>query len=313
MKKKPVLQRKCRQCGQWFSKKRLASKTQKFCTVGCAAAHRGADPRWRKAHSERLKGKCDPEMMRERARSIWRNPELRARLTENSRQRANTQEHHDRMIKHNKKIWSDPEFRRRHTERTKQQTKKQWNDPAFRKKILAASVKASRERWADPEYKKRVSASIRAAKAKPEAKARQSEIMRERAQKPEWIALQREKLNKLWRDPAYRTKMSEQSRMIAERNWLFNPSYRAKKTAVLKKWAQSPENRARLSALNKTPEATARRKAWWTVERRIALTEENERRWSDPKFKKRTGRRISKAKRRNANVRKAAKKRALSQ
>jgi hypothetical protein len=303
-KKRPT-HKKCKQCGEWFSLSKRANLRQKFCSYSCAAKHRCADPRWRRQHSQRMKDTTDPEVMRERSRALWRDPKMRAHLIEQNRIRANSKEDRARFVEHNKKLWANADFRKRHAELTSKRAVKQWRDPAFRDKIISASIEASKQRWADPEYKRRVSKSIRIAKRKPEARARQSKVSREAAQRPERRARSSELMRARWQDEGQRARMVRENAKRRVPSWR-DPVFREKKLAVLRAWAQSPEHRAAMSERNKGPEAAARRKAWWTLERRIELAETNKKRWSDPKFKARISRKISKARRRRHAERNAA-------
>src|SRR5215471_11394778 len=52
--KKPTHKR-CRNCGEWFQLPPYARPTHRFCTVSCARQHQNAQPKWKKAHSKRMK------------------------------------------------------------------------------------------------------------------------------------------------------------------------------------------------------------------------------------------------------------------
>jgi hypothetical protein len=307
MAKRPT-HKKCRQCGEWFMLGKYERLTRKFCTYSCASTHRNAQPKWKKRQSKLMKKLATPEVMRERSLKMWRDPAMRAHLSEKSRQQANTKEHHAWMIEHNKKLWTAPEyaeFRQQHSERTRKTAKKQWDDPAFREKISALTTEANKKRWADPEYKKRVGFKIRIAFAQPLSKAKRSKSSRKQMMRPE----QRTRISKLskelWQNPEYRALVTESSRAAAIRNYR-NPFYRVKKLAALRKWVQSPEGRAQMSELNKKrwedPEYRARQKALWTPEKSAALSELNRKRWADPKFKKRVAKKISKARLENTKT-----------
>jgi hypothetical protein len=301
MKERPT-HKKCRQCGEWFSFSKRAHLKQKFCSLGCSATYRNASPKWRKAQSRKIKAKTDPEIMRERAKALWRNPEIRDRLTEERRTRSNTKEHRAHMAEHNKKLWANAVFRKQHTERARKLAVKQWRDPAYREKMSAATSEMNKQRWADPEYKKKISFRIRVALHNPLTKKRQSKLSRERMQRPELRAQASQQMKERWQNADQRARMSEQSRKSARRKWRDDSGYRAKILASLRKVAQSPKHRAWLSELNKQrwadPEYRARREVLLTPERRAAISEQNKKRWSDPKYKARVGKKISQAKRR---------------
>lgn len=289
--------KQCRQCGEWFTLKPRANRRQKFCTVSCSSKYRNAQPKWKKAQSRRMKAKTDPEVMRERAKALWRDPEMRARLSEQRRIQSNTKEHLASMVEHNKKLWKDDEFRKRHTERSSKQAIEQWRDPVYREKMTALTAEKNKQRWADSDYKERVSRKIRIAKALPLAKKQQSKTSRELAQRPEEKVRKSKQMKERWSDPEQRAQMSKNSSETAIRKWRDDPAYRKKHTAVL--LANAPENSARMSKLNKkrwsNPKYVAQRKAWWTPERKAAQAEKNKKRWSDPKYKARVGKAISKA------------------
>lgn len=297
--------KECRQCGEWYSLSKRAKPTQRFCSTGCAAAHRAADPKWRRGQSLRMKAIANPEVLRERAAALWRNPETRALLTEKTRQRSNTPEHRARMKEHNKKLWANKEFRERQLELKKERMAKLWKDPNFREKASAATAELNKKRWADPEFKRRTRFRIRIALAQPLSKRRRSAISKERANRPENRERSRKEMERRWQDPAYRELITETSRKTALKGWS-GPRSDARKAqlAKLKARSQSPEWRARMRAFNKQrsadPEYIAELKARWTPERKAKQIEENKRRWSDPKFKARVSKSISAAKRRKA-------------
>jgi hypothetical protein len=165
MNDKPT-HKQCRQCLQWFSLKKYARPQQKFCTLRCAAEHRNSDPEWRAAHSQKMKAKIDPEVMRERAREQWRDPDKRARVIAGLTVYANSKEHLTQFAEQTKKLWADPEFRRQHSERTSKMVTERWSDPAFRQKISAMTSELNKQRWADPKFKRRTGLKIRIALAK---------------------------------------------------------------------------------------------------------------------------------------------------
>jgi len=184
MREKPT-HKECRQCGEWFELPPYAPPKRRFCSVSCWAKWRNSQPKWRKAQSERAKAHADPEVMRERARSIWRNPELRARLSAQRRELSRSKEHLAHMVEHNKKLWENKEFRKRHAERSRQQIIERWRDPIYRAKMSAQTIEQNKQRWADPRYAEKTSRNIRIAKAAPLGKRRQREHARELAQRPE--------------------------------------------------------------------------------------------------------------------------------
>ena len=300
MKQRPT-HKKCRHCGEWFSFSKRARLTQKFCSLSCSSSFRNAQPKWKKAQSQKIKAKTDPKVMRARARALWRDPEIRARLTEERRARSNTKEHRAHMAEHNEKIWADPEFRKKQSKRAKKVAAKLWADPAFREKISATTTEANKQRWADPDFKKKTSFRIRVTLAQPLQKKRRSKQSRERMQRPEERARVSQQAKEQWQDPQFRALVSENSREAALRNWR-DPAYRAKNLPKLLKAARSPETRARMTEFNKQnwadPEYVARKKAWWTPERKAEQAEKNARQWSDPEYKARVSKKISEAKRR---------------
>src|SRR5215831_10892040 len=101
--------KKCLNCREWFWLKPRANRRQRFCTRSCWATYRNAQPKWKKVQSQKARTSANPEVMRERARRVWRDPDRRARLLDKLRARANTKEHLAWMVEHNKRIWADPE------------------------------------------------------------------------------------------------------------------------------------------------------------------------------------------------------------
>jgi hypothetical protein len=298
-KKNKPIHKQCRQCGEWFTLDPRANRRQKFCTVSCAATWRGAQPKWKKAHSKRMKARVDPEAMREMSRAMWRNPEIRERLTNNARIRGNSPEHLAAMVEHNKKLWSDAEFRKQHEERSRQQFSNAWSNPEFREKASALTAELSAQRWADPDYRKKVSRSIRIAKAAPLEKKRQAKVNAERSQSPEARARSSQQMSERWADPEQRAQMTANASETAKRNWRDNPAYRKKHLATLRK--NAPQSSVRMKETMKRlwadPAYVAEQKAKWTPERRAAQAEVNRKRWSDPKFKASVSANISKARR----------------
>jgi len=292
--------KKCRQCGEWFNLSKRASLKQKFCCGSCAATYRTSDPKWRKAQSEKIKAQCDSEVMRERSRKAWDDPETRAYLTEKTRERANTKEHKAYMLEHNKKMWADPEFRAAQTESKRKRSVKQWEDPAFREKMSAVTTQTNKKRWADPEFKKRTGFRIKLALAQPLEKKRKSAESKERMNRPENRARASEQAKQQWENPEYRAFMSGVSHETAVKRWQ-DPVYRKQQIANLKKASQSPEHRARMSEQGKRlatdPVAIARRKAWWDAGGKAKQIEANKKRWADPEYKARVSKAISEAKR----------------
>lgn len=293
--------KKCKQCGEWFNLHKRARLTQKFCCLSCASLHRTSDPKWRVAHSKKIKDQTDSEMMRERSLKAWANPEVRAHLTEKTRERANTKEHRARMKTHNAKLWADPEFRAAQTELKKQRLFEQWADPTFREKMSTVAIEGNKQRWADPTFKKRTSFHIRMALAQPLQKKRLSKQGKEMMNKPENRERASQAAKQQWQDPEYRAYMSEVSSETAKARWR-DPVYRKTQTANLAKAARSPEHRAQMAELNKRlhtdPEYIARRKAWWEAEGKAKHIEGNKKRWADPEFKARVSKAISEAKKR---------------
>ena len=129
------------------------------------------DPKRRAEQRERARAHSNPEVMRERSRAMWRNPEIRAKLTASTKARTNSSQHQARMIAHNEKLWADPAFRQRHKELTSKRAARLWQDPAFRAARSAQTVAANKKRWADPEYKTREKA-IRRSEKQSEEKGR---------------------------------------------------------------------------------------------------------------------------------------------
>jgi hypothetical protein len=298
MKKPPKpTHKECRQCHQWFELPRYSRPTRRFCSLSCAATFRMNQLKNRKAQSEIAKAHADPEVMRERARALWRDPEVRARLVEERTARSNTKEHLAWMAEHNKRLWQDKEFRKRHTERTSKRSAEKWLDPEYRAKMSAATAEANRKRWADPEYRDRVSWKIRIAKAQTHVKRRQKEVALELAQRPEEQDRKSQRMKDRWADPEQRARMSALASETAKRKWQ-EPEYRENKIAMLRSTVE--KSRARMIEMNKKnladPEYLARRKAWWTPERRAAQIEANKKRWDDPEYKARVGKKISEAK-----------------
>jgi hypothetical protein len=299
--KRPDFKR-CRECGEWFSFGEKANRKQRFCTYSCAAKYRMRDPKLRKAQSRRAKALTKKLDMREIARAMWRDPKMRAHLTEQTRMRSNTKEHQRVMAKHNKKLWHDPkyaEFRKRHAERTSEVAKAMWSDPEFRKQKSIETTEKNRQRWADPKYKARVSAAIRAAKATTTGKLRSSAAARARVTQE-----QKERTSQMmkarWADPELRKEMTERSRETGRRNWR-DPFYRARASERSRTLMQSPEHRARVAEQNRKrwadPEYVARQKALRsTPEFKARAAERTRLRWADPKFKARVAASISKAK-----------------
>jgi hypothetical protein len=289
--------KQCRQCGEWFTLKRRANRRQKFCTLSCAATWRGAQPKWKKAHSKKVKARIDPEAMREKSRAMWANPEIRERLTNKARIQANSPEHLAAMVEHNKQLWSNAEFRKQHEERSRQRALENWSNPEFREKMSALTGELSKQRWANPDYRAKVSRSIRIAKAAPLEKKRQAKVNTERSQSPEARARSSKQMLERWADPEQRARMSALATETAKRKWRDDPAYRKKKLAVLRKAA--PKASARMKEMNKRlwadPEYAARKKAWWTPERKAAQAEVNKQRWADPAYKARVSRKISAA------------------
>jgi hypothetical protein len=293
--------KQCRQCGEWFTLKPYARPTQKFCTVSCAAIYRTSQPKWRKAQSAKVKARTDPEVMRERSRAMWRNPETRARLAASNKKRANTKEHLAWMAEHNKRLWSDPKFRKAAAARSSEALKQLWTDPAFREENITRMVEENKRRWANPDYKERVSRSIRRAKLAPLELKRQSKASKELAARPETKARTSAIMKARWKDPEQAARMIKRASETAHKRWRDDPDYRAKKLAVLKRNARSPEARARMAEMSKRlrtdPEHIARRKAWWEAEGRAKQIERNKKLWADPAWKARVAAKISAAKR----------------
>jgi len=175
--------KKCRGCGEWFSLKKYARPTQRFCSVSCFASWRNAQPKWRKAHSEKIKAQTDPKVMRERSLAAWRDPAVRVLLTAIRTKQSHTKEARAQVAALNKKIWADPEFRKRHVARSRRAAAELWRDPVYRKKISALMVEENKKRWADPDYKETTSRSIRIALAQPLEKKRRSEQARKHNQR----------------------------------------------------------------------------------------------------------------------------------
>ena len=296
MKKKGPTHKECRHCGDWFKLGRYERPTRRFCSVRCAALARTSSPKWRAEHSAKIKKKVDPKVMRERAKALWRDPEVRARLTEQRRVRSNTKAHLQAFAEHNKKLWADKEFRKRHAERSSKVAAEQMKDPEHRKKLSAATAKANKERWADPVYKERVSFRIRMAKRQPIARKRQSEISREVAKRPEYKAMLRARMKKRWDDPEQRASMSARASETAKRKWRDDPAYRDKKLAALKKAAQSRATRERMTKMNKERWADPEYRAKQTEAARVQLIALNKKRWADPDYKARVAKKISKTK-----------------
>lgn len=296
MTKSPV-HKQCRQCGEWFTLKPYARPTQKFCTVSCSAIWRTSQPKWRREQSRKMKVQTDPEVMRERAKALWRDPEVRARIIESNRKRANTPEHLAWMAAHNKKLWADPARHKRTAVQAKKNLAKRWADPEFRARSSAATVERNKRLWANPDYRERVARSIRVAKRGTLSQKRQSKAAKEVAQRPEEKARRSKLMQDRWADPAMADQMRKTASETAKDRWKNDPLYRAKKTAALARHARSPENRERLSKVAKQwwsdPEYRVRKKAWWESEGRAKLTELNKRRWSDPAYKARVAAKIS--------------------
>lgn len=302
MKKDRPTHKKCRHCKEWFSFSKRAPLSQRFCSGSCWAKYRNANPKWREAQSKRMKAAADPEVMRKMAQAMWRDPEMRAHLTEGSRKRANTKEHLASMQEHNKKVWADPAFRKGHSERSKKLLTEKWADPDYRERISAQTVELNKRRWADPEFRERTSFSIRVAMHNPLEKKRRLKQARELANRPETRARSSRGMKARWDDPDQRAKMSERSSETQKKRMRDDPVYRAQKVEQLRKAAQSPEWRARMSEQNKKkwadPEYRAHRKALWTPERAAEQAAANAKRWSDPEYKARVSKAISEAKRR---------------
>ncbi len=307
--KNPKRGRRCRQCNEWFL---LTSNMprKRFCSVSCAAIWRGKQPKWKKRRSELSKAQADPEAMRQRSVEMWRNPEIRARLTEERRRRSNDPKHIAGMIEHNKRLWSDPTFRKQHTERTSEQAKKQWADPEYRATMSARTTEANKLRWADPDYKERVSRKIRIAKKATLVMKRQREAAKEVAMRPEARARSSERLKARWRDPEQRARMLERSRETAIRT-AADPKFRLNQMAKLAAHSRSEEHRQKMSVVNKerwaNPEYRAYRKALWEESGRAKQIERNKRHWADPKYKARVSKAISVAKKAKALAKKQAK------
>jgi hypothetical protein len=212
-KDKPT-HKKCRGCGEWFSLGKYERPTRKFCSVSCFATWRNAQPKWKTAHSGKIKAQTDPETMREKSRAAWRDPATRAKMIAIRRAPAIAEKSRVKMQKINKKIWADPEFRKRHVERSKKTAKELWRDPIFRIKTSAGMAEINKQRWADPDYKEATSRSIRIALAQPLQRKRLSRQASERAQKPEAREQMRTVMRERWRDPEYRSRMSKK---ISER------------------------------------------------------------------------------------------------
>jgi hypothetical protein len=244
-----------------------------------------------------MKAIADPAVMREKSRAMWRNPEIRQRLINKTRIRSNSPEHLAAMAEHNKQLWSNPEFRKQHEERSRQRALENWRDPEFREKISARTAEQSKRRWANPDYRARVSRSIRIAKAAPLAKRRQTQLNAERSRSPEGRARSSQQMQKRWADPEHRARMRANASEVAKRKWRDDPAYRKKHLAALRK--NAPKSSARMKETNKRlwadPAYVAKRKAWWTPERRAAQIEANKQRWNDPAYKARVSAKISKA------------------
>ena len=301
--------KQCRQCKEWYSPRPRAQPWQRFCSVSCAAKHRQAQPRRRAEQSRRAKALAaavGTEVMRERARVAWRDPEYRARMIEGIRARANTQARRDQMIKVNKKIWSNPEFRKRQSERARELSRRQWSDPAYRAKMSALKSEQNKKLWADPELRQKMIFGIRVSKRGLKERLRMSRAAREVMNRPEQKERSRQHFKRLWADPEYRARITKACSERARQRWR-NPAYRRQRLAALKAWVRSPEGRARMSESNKqraaSPEWQAKQRALWTPERRAKQAEINRKRWADPKFKARVAKKIAKV-RRQPEVRK---------
>lgn len=247
--KGPAVHRRCRQCKEWFMVK---GYKQKFCTLSCSAQYRNAQPAWRKAHSKKIKAITDPAVMRERARALWRDPRVRAVITESVRKRTNSKEHLTWMAEHNKQLWANKEYRKQHVKRNSERVTKQWQDPKYREAMSVQMTKENKKRWADPEFKERTSRNIRIGKLAPLVKKREIAIARERADRPETRERMSRLMKERWNDPEMRAKMSANSAATARRNWDSNPAYRKRLAKAAAAWARSPENRARMAALNRS-------------------------------------------------------------
>ena len=201
--------KKCRGCGEWFSLGKYERPTRKFCSVSCFATWRNAQPKWKKAHSEKIKAQTDPKTMREKSLAAWRNPVTRDKMVKIRRAPALAEKSRAKMQKINKEIWADPEFRRRHVERSKKTAKELWNDPIFRIKISEGMTEINKQRWADPDYKEATSLSIRIALAQPLEKRRRSQRTREIMGTPEARERARAQMKKQWQDPEYRAAIAK--------------------------------------------------------------------------------------------------------
>jgi hypothetical protein len=227
--------------------------------------------------------------MREKSRRMWKNPETRERLTE--WRRNNNKKYRVAMNELNKRQWQDGEYRKRVKEHSRKQMIARWQDPAFREKMGALSTELNKKRWSNPVFKDRVSRSIRVAMLDPIRKKRKQEVNAEIARRPENRARSSEALKQRWRDPEYRKRKSAELSEQAKKKWR-DPEYRRKQIEVLKRYARSPENIARIRQL-----AVENHGKPWTPERRAAQAERNRKRWSDSKYKETVSRNISKAKR----------------
>jgi hypothetical protein len=305
MKDKPT-HKQCRNCGEWFALRRNASPTQRFCSTGCSATYRTSKPKWRKAHSEKIKAQTNPEVMRQRSLAAWANPETRARMTEATRKRANEPEHQAWMIEHNKRLWTDKEFRKGHLKRNSKVMADLWADPAFRQKQSEMTAAANKKRWADPEYKARTAQSIRIAKLTPLAHKRAQKMAKEVASRPLERARRAELMKQRWANPEMRAKMAANCSEALRKKYRDDPAYHRMKTAQIAAVVRSPEHRTAVSERNKRqwadPEYRAKRLAAWTPERRAAWAAKIREQWADPAFKARVAAKISATKRKNGGV-----------
>ena len=277
--------KQCRQCKEWFELPAYAKPTHRFCSQSCAAKFRTSKPEFKKAQSERSKAymQRNAQKMHDAVQALWADPERRAVLVEQARERSNTKKHLAWMKEHNKRIWSDPEFRKRHVERTKKIMKKRWSDPEELAKNAARMSRDSKKRWADPEKRRRMTLKIRINALNTLTRKKLREKGKARMSTPENKAKSSATMKALWRDPVTRARFSKEQGERMRKLWR-DPKFLALKSAQSRAQAQTPEGRARFAEMirklrdNPVP---------WTPERRAAQAKINSKRWADPKWRER--------------------------
>ena len=246
LKGKPT-HKKCRQCGEWFELPAYAKPTQRFCTLSCSAEWRTNTPEFKKAQSERSKAymQRNAKRMHDAVQALWNDPERREVLVEQARVRSNRKTHLAWMQEHNKRLWKDPEFRKRHSERTTKMLKKRWSDPVEVAKNAARMSKQSKQRWADPVKRQTMSWSNKIAQLAPLTRKKKRELSRARMSTPEAKAKASATLKAMWRDPAYRLRMSKDASTRLRKRWA-DPAYRARMTKARRSRAEKLRNEGRL-------------------------------------------------------------------